>query len=162
MRRIRLVHWKAAEATRYVDLLTSAGFQVEYSETFQPAFLRTWREAPPSAFIFDLSRLPSHCREIAIALRQSKATRSVPLIFCEGDPQKVDKTRALLPDAAFCEFAKLNSVLKSVLKSGPQKEAVVPLAMMDRYSTRTTAQKLGIKEASRVLVLNPPAIFTKL
>ena len=130
MARVRLIHWNAADAARYVELLGNAGHQVEYSETFQPALMRTWRESPPDAFVFDLSRLPSHCREIAIALRQSKATRPVPMIFCEGAPEKVEKTRSLLPDAAYCEFTKLKSVLKAALKSGP-KQPVVP-AMMDR------------------------------
>ncbi len=155
MARVRLIHWRAAEAVRYIELLEDAGYQVEYSEAFQPALMRAWRDSPPDAFVFDLSRMPSHCREIAIALRQSKATRIVPMIFCEGVLEKIEKTRSLLPDAAYCEFTKLKSVLKAALKSGP-KQVVVPAAMMDRYAGRTTAQKLGVREGSRVRLIDAP------
>lgn len=153
--RVRLIHWNAAGAARYIDLLADAGYQVEYSHSFQPASMRAWRESPPDAFVFDLSRLPSHCREIAISLRQSKATRAVPMIFCEGLPGKIEQTRSLLPDAAYCRFTQLNDVLRTALESGP-KLPVIPVAMMNRYAGRTTAQKLGIKLANRVRLIDAP------
>ena len=40
--------------------------------------LRELRSTPPDAVVIDLSRLPSHGREFAVALRGSKATRHVP------------------------------------------------------------------------------------
>ena len=160
MRSIQLIHWDAKDAERYLDLLTKAGYRVEYSAVFEPSLLRKWRETPPGAFIFDLSRLPSHCREIAISLRQAKATRAIPLVFCEGAPEKVEKIRALLPDAAFCQFSKLKTTVKKALRPRTAPP-VVPTAMMDRYGTRTTAQKLGVKEGSRVLVLNAPRDLEK-
>jgi CheY-like chemotaxis protein len=115
--------------------------------------MREWRSAPPDAFIIDLSRRASHGREIAIALRQSKATRGIPLLFCEGEEEKVAKTRALLPDAAFCKFSRLKSALRSATNSTPQTP-VVPVAMMDRYAGRTTAQKLGIRSGDAVALLD--------
>src|SRR5689334_9126671 len=100
MPRIRLLHWKASEATRHIDLLRQAGYQIDYEEQFRPALMKSWRESPPDAFVIDLSRLPSHGREIAIALRQSSRTRCVPIIFCCGEKEKVDRTRDTLPDAS--------------------------------------------------------------
>jgi CheY-like chemotaxis protein len=155
MPRVRLIHWKAAEAAKYIDRLSAAGHDVEYDEQFSPAMLRSWRESPPAAFVIDLSRLPSHGREIAIALRQYKATRRIPIVFSEGAEEKIEKTRALLPDAVFCEFSKLSSTLRKALATSP-KDVVVPDAMMKRYASRSTAQKLGIKERSAVMVVDPP------
>ncbi len=152
MLRLRLIHWNAAEAAPYLTLLKEAGHRVEYSPEFSPQLMREWRAAPPDAFIIDLSRLPSHGREIAIALRQSKATRCIPLLFCEGEGEKVAKTRALLPDAAFCKVSRLKSALRTATRSAP-KTPEVPLAMMDRYAARTTAQKLGIRAGNTVALL---------
>jgi len=160
MARLRLIHWKAASAAQYLDLLRTAGYTVEYSESFTPQSLRSWREHPPGAFIIDLTRLPSHGREIAIALRQSKATRNVPIVFCTGSENniaedKIEKSRAHLPDAFFCPLSKLRGTLRRALTARPA-EAIVPVPMMDRYAARTTAQKLGIKEGATVLLVDPP------
>jgi len=122
--RLRLIHWNLAEAARYVDLLQKAGHRVEYSPEFSSQLMREWRLSPPDAFVIDLSRLPSHGREIAVALRQSKATRAIPIVFCEGDEEKVAKTRALLPDAVFCQFGKLKSSLLVAKRSAPKTPAV--------------------------------------
>jgi CheY-like chemotaxis protein len=155
MLRLTLIHWDASEAARYVTLLTEAGHRVEYSPEFSPPLLRAWRLAPPNAFVIDLSRLPSHGREIAVALRHSKATRTTPIVFCEGEQEKVAKTRALLPDAVFCQFGRLKSALRTATRATP-KTVVVPAAMMDRSAARTTAQKLGIRAGSTVALVNPP------
>jgi CheY-like chemotaxis protein len=155
MLRLTLIHWNAAEAARYLALLNEAGHRVDYHPEFSPQLLRNWGSAPPDAFIIDLSRLPSHGREIATALRQDKDTRSIPLIFCEGEEEKVARTRALLPDATYCKFTKLKSTLRSATKSAA-KAPIVPVAMMDRYAGRTTAQKLGIRPGETVCLINPP------
>jgi CheY-like chemotaxis protein len=155
MSRLRLIHWNAAEADRYLKLLKKAGHRVEYLPEFSPQLMREWRTSPPDAFVIDLTRLPSHGREIAIALRQSKATRRIPIVFCEGEDEKVAKTRAVLPDAVYCEFSRLKSSLRTAIRSAPETPAV-PAAMMDRYAGRTTAQKLGIKKGDSVCLIEAP------
>jgi CheY-like chemotaxis protein len=136
-------------------MLKEAGHRVEYSTEFSPQLMRAWRAAPPDAFIIDLSRLPSHGREIAVALRQSKAMRSIPLVFCEGEEEKIAKTRELLPDAAFCKLSRLKSTLRAATRS-TSHAPVVPIAMMDRYAGRTTAQKLGIRSGDAIALLDAP------
>lgn len=155
MPRIRLVHWKESEAGEYIELLTAAGYLVEYTSEFGPGLMRIWRESPPDAFVIDLSRLPSHGREIAVALRQSRATRTIPIVFCEGAEEKIAKIRAELPDATYCVRGSLRAGLRRALK---QKitEPVVPVQMMDRYAGRTVAQKLGIREGSTVALVDAP------
>lgn len=155
MPRIRLLHWKASEAAALIELLNGVGYQVEYEEQFRPALMRQWREAAPDAFVIDLTRLPSQGREIAVALRQSRVTRQVPIVFCDGAEEKVATIRSLLPDANYCTRAKLRSTLRAALKNRPAAP-VVPKDMMARYAGRSAAQKLGIGAGSKVALIDPP------
>ena len=43
-----------------------------------------FRNRPPAAVVIDLDKLPSHGREVAVYLRQGKATRRIPLVFRQG------------------------------------------------------------------------------
>jgi CheY-like chemotaxis protein len=155
-----LIHWRSTEAAAHILKLRNAGYEVEYEEEFRPGLMKEWRESPPDVFAIDLSRLPSHGREIAIALRQSKATRSIPIVFCDGDSQKVAIIRELLPDAAYCELRSLAATLKKAL-AAPPRDAVRPVAMMDRYKARSAAEKLGIREGNRVAVVGAPRDYDR-
>lgn len=155
MPRIRFLHWKAEEAGEAIRLLETSGYVVEYDEQFRSGQMKAWRESPPDAFLIDLSRLASHGREIAIALRQSPRTSSIPIVFCEGSDEKVSATREVLPDAVFCKLPKLLSTLRKAL-SEEQQNPSRPTAMMDRYKHRTASQKLGIREGSVVAVIDAP------
>jgi CheY-like chemotaxis protein len=159
MPRIRLLHWNAREAEATQAALMRAGCQVEYDPQFDSALMRRWREDPPAAFVIDLSRLPSHGREIAIALRQSPKTRQVPIVFCDGAPEKVKQIRDVLPDAAYCAGDELVKTLQNV---EPVQTPVKPLDMMNQYGQRTVAQKLGIREGSTVALVNPPRNVNKI
>jgi CheY-like chemotaxis protein len=155
MARIRLMHSRAAEAARYIDALRAAGLKVEYDEKLSLALLKRFRESPPDAFVIDLSRLPSHGREVAITLRQSPRTRQVPIVFCDGDEEKVEKVRAVLPDASYCTLAKLPAAVRKAMANRPANP-VKPLQMMDRYAGRTAAQKLGVKPSSTLALIDAP------
>jgi hypothetical protein len=157
MSRVRLLHWKSTEAAPIQNLLSGAGFQVEYDEKFDPSLMRKWREDPPAVFVIDLSRLPSHGREIAVALRQSPKTRSVPIVFCNGAPDKVKLIRSVLPDAVYSTSDELIAAVKS---AGPVQSPVRPADMMNRYGSRSTVQKLGITEGSTVCLIDAPRNVT--
>ncbi|HEX4748666.1 MAG TPA: hypothetical protein VH302_03905 [Bryobacteraceae bacterium] len=160
MPRVRLIHWRTSEAAAHILKLRDAGYEVEHEEEFRPGLMKEWREFPPHAFVIDLSRLPSQGREIATALRQSKTTRTIPIVFCAGDPEKVAHIRQLLPDAAYCELRKLAGTLKKAL-AAPPIDPVRPIAMMDRYKSRTAAEKLGIREGHHVAIVNPPCDYQR-
>jgi len=157
---VRLLHWNASEAAAYLEQLHTAGYQVEYDSEFRPGMLRIWRESPPAAFVIDLSRLPSHGREIAVALRQSPASRHIPIVFCGGAEEKVSRIRTELPDAVFCGPANLPANLKRVIAK-PPRDLIVPTAMMERCASRTAPQKLGITEGSKVALLDPPRDYAR-
>ncbi|MGA2737681.1 MAG: hypothetical protein ABSG65_09545 [Bryobacteraceae bacterium] len=155
MPRVRLIHWKAGEAVALLADLRAGGYAADYDEKLSPAEFRTIRDSPPDAFAIDLSRLPSHGREIAIFLRGQKATRHIPIVFVGGAPEKVEAIRKLLPDAIYTAPGRLRSALRAALAKRPASP-VVPAQMMARYASRSAAQKLGIREGATVALIDPP------
>jgi CheY-like chemotaxis protein len=154
MPRVRVIHWKAAEAGALLEKLRSAGYETEYDERIDYRILGT----APDAVVIDLSRLPSHGREVAIALRGSKATRLIPIVFVDGVPEKVEAIRRWLPDAVYTSRGRLVSALKRAIAKAPV-EPVVPAQMMERYASKPACAKLGIGAGARVAVMDPPANY---
>lgn len=153
--RIRLVHWRAGEAGVLLDALQAAGHQVDYDEQLSPETFRVIRHSPPDVFVIDLSRLPSHGREVATYIRGQKNTRQIPILFLDGAPGKVEAISQLLPDAVYAPQTRLRSALRQALQNRPASP-VVPAQMMARYTGRTAAQKLGIREGCTVVLINAP------
>jgi CheY-like chemotaxis protein len=156
MSRLRLFHWKAAQAAPLIAALKAAGHSVEYRE--EAASYRDARDSPPDMIVIDLSLRPSHGREVAIVLRAHKATRHVPIVFVGGDPEKVEVVRRFLPDATYTSPNRLIATLRRVK---PLADPVLPPRMMDRYAGRSTAQKLGIGKGAAVAVVDPPADYAR-
>ena len=173
MAKLRLVHWNAGEAKPRLAALRQAGHTVTHDAQIVAGTMTRWKAELPDAWLIDLSRLPSHGREVAIAFRGAKATRHIPLIFVEGDLAKVAALRELLPDATYTTWPKLEAALQRALakriatatsqskagRSSPlanAAEPIVPQPMMDRYAGRTLAQKLGIREAMSVSLVDAP------
>jgi hypothetical protein len=153
MARVRLVHWKAAEAEPCIANLRAIGYEVEFGGEF-----KDWKKPPCDAYVIDLSRLPAHGREVAAALRMTRATRHIPIVFVDGLPEKVEPIRTLLPDATYTTWPRIRSALKSALASPPTKPVVPPENL---YTSRTTAQKLGIAPNTSVLLLDPPRDYVR-
>jgi hypothetical protein len=160
MPRVRIIHWKPAEAAGLIDSVRAAGFTPEYdAEMNGPAISRAIRAHLPDAVLIDLSRLPSHGREVGIWLRGIKATRHIPLVFVNGEGEKLERVRKDLPDAAFATPADLKNVLKTSCH-GLADAPLVPTQMMERYKEKPAAQKLGIIAGSTVAVMNAPRDYT--
>jgi CheY-like chemotaxis protein len=155
MPRVRLIHWKASEAAALLANLRAAGHAVDYDEDVASGGFRAIRESPPDVFAIDLSRLPSHGREVATFFRGQKATRHIPIVFVGGAPEKVEAIRKLLPDAVYTTPGRLRSALRAALANRPASPAV-PAQMMARYASRNAAQKLGIREGSTAALIDPP------
>jgi len=152
---VRVIHWKAGEAGPLLAALRAGGHAVDYDEKWSSDGFRAMRASPPDAFVIDLSRLPSHGREVAVFFRGHKATRLIPIVFVDGAPEKVDAIRKLLPDAVYTSAGRLPSALREALANRPASPAV-PAQMMERYASRNAAQKLGIREGSTAAVIEPP------
>jgi CheY-like chemotaxis protein len=157
MRRICLIHWKAEEAEEKIAKLRAAGYEVDYGETNQAA-LRAWRNNPPSAFVIDLTRLPLQGRDVAMALRGYKNTRHTPLIFVEGEPEKIERIKVNLPDAVYTSWSRIRGSLKAAIAK-PIASPVVPASNLAGYSGTPLPKKLGVKPNSTVALLGAPNDF---
>jgi len=157
MPRVRLCHWRESEAAPLIDTLRKAGYTVDYPGDKANGSFRTLREKPAFAVVIDLTRMPSHGRYVAAEIRASKSLRHIPIVFVDGDPEKVDRIRQEIPDAVYTSRARLAAALKRVK---PLADPVAPARMMNR-TDRTTAEKLGIKTGARVALLDPPPDYLR-
>jgi CheY-like chemotaxis protein len=160
MSRILLVHWNAKEANERARVLRNLGHSANLVSSSEKPGLDLVRESPPDLFVIDLSRLPSQGREIGGYFRRIKATRQVPIVFVDGDSERVGRARELIPDA---EFAKWDDIERAIPKAIRKQLArpVIP-GTMAGYSGTPLPKKLGIKENCAVVLLNPPARFERM
>ena len=158
MQRIQLVHWKEAEGRERAKELRAAGLSVEY-EADGAVALRVSKEELPEAIVIDLTRLPSHGRGMATALRQSKKTRLIPLVFAGGDPAKVARIRKELPDATFTDWSGVVRALERAI-AAPLRETVVP-EMRRFYTDKPLAGKLGVKAGTSLALVDAPEGFER-
>jgi CheY-like chemotaxis protein len=158
MKRVQLIHWKPAEAEARVEELEAAGYRTTY-EPFQGSpTLRRLRAGPPDAVVIDLDRVPSQGRDVASLLRQSKATRGLPLVFAGGEKEKVAKIEKTLPDAVFTPWSRIRSGLQRAI-ARPPADPVVPASALAGYSGTPLPRKLGIKPDTVVTLLGAPEGF---
>ncbi|MFC1547259.1 hypothetical protein ACFL5M_01905 [Candidatus Neomarinimicrobiota bacterium] len=158
METIILIHWKAEEAAERIKRLANLGYQVIHMIPAGQNFLRELRKQAPAGVVIDLSRAPSQGRDIAMAIRHQKSTRQLPLVFVDGDPAKVAKIRALLPDAAYTDWEHLTGDLAAALAQ-PPTDPIVPESLFAGYAGKPLAQKLGIKPDMTVCLLDAPENF---
>lgn len=159
MTRIRLIHWNADEAKDRIRHLRAAGYAVDY-DALTPDLLRGVRTSPPAAVVIDLGRLPTHGREVALSLREYKGTRTVPLVFLDGEPEKVEKIRTLLPDAAYSSWSNAASIIAAVI-AAPPAEPLIPSERSTGYSGTPLPKKLGIERNATVVLIDAPKDFAK-
>ena len=157
MLRVRLIHWKPEEAGQRISKIEKAGFAAEFSECDTP----TWKEIrsdPPDAILVDLSRLPSHGREVAIMFRDSKKTRHIPIVFVDGAEDKIEKVKSSLPDAVYTSWSRIKSALNKAI-ANPPTSPITPKIQMNRGVGTPLTKKLDIKENSTVVLINAPGSF---
>jgi hypothetical protein len=158
-KRVRLIHWKPVEAADKVKLLQSDRYDVVH-KAFGPTSFKEMRENPPDVVIIDLSRIPSQGRDVGLGIRKYKDTRRVPLVFVEGDPEKVKGIKKLLPDAIFTTWTKIPGKIEQAISESP-KTPVVPASAMAGYEGAPLHKKLGIKPGSTVYLIQAPQGFEK-
>ena len=156
---VRLIHWNVDEAKIRAKKLREAGYQVDY-EVLNPAGIRKLKMNPPAAVIIDLGRLPMQGRDLGLAMRHFKGTRHVPIIFVDGDPEKVKRVKENLPDAVYTSWSTIRSDLKRAI-SHPLEDPVVPKSVMAGYSGTPLVKKLGIKPNIIIALVGAPLNFKK-
>ena len=128
--KIKLIHWDRNQCEEKARLLKSFGHSVDSESMQDKETFKRIKQFPPDVFLIDLSRLPSHGREIAVGLRQIKPTRNVPIIFAEGEKDKVDRIKDLIPDAIYTSWKNIKPALKKALKQ-KETDKIIPLSMME-------------------------------
>lgn len=152
---VRLVHWHAAEAAARADELAGAGLEVDHRVPEGPALLAQLEHQKPDAVVISLDRLPAQGRDLGVALRVRSRTRAIPLVFAGGAAEKVERVRAVLPDAEFTDWKQVAEVVRRVAQS-PTAEVVVPDGVFAAYAGRPLIQKLGIREGTVIGMLGAP------
>lgn len=153
---VRLFHVKAEEAEALVTLMTDAGYNVYYPGEREPSPYAKIKALEPVAVVIDLSRNPTHARYVGTEIRRHKGLRHIPIVFVDGDHERVKQARAILPDAVYTKRDRLKEALDLL---EPVSDPVVPAGTV--LSDRTAAEKLGIKADARVALIRPPIDYAR-
>jgi CheY-like chemotaxis protein len=154
---VRLIHWNNDEGLERRQQLEASGFDAAFEFGDGVTSMRLIRSAPPDAVVIDLSRIPSHGREVAQSLRSAKATRHLPIVFVGGEADKVKKTKQLLPDAVYTTWGRIKTALPKAIAK-PVANPVIP----DHNAWgRPLAAKLGVKAGFKVALLASPRGFAE-
>jgi CheY-like chemotaxis protein len=158
-KRITLFLWNEDEAADRATTLRRAGYSVDVQTGPGSGGAQDVRNNPPDVFVIDLGRLPSQGRGVAVWLRQKKQTRSVPIVFIEGDPAKTAVTRKMIPDAEYTGWRAIRGAIRRAI-ARPPENPVVP-GTMDGYAGTPLPNKLGIKAGTTLALLRAPEGFEK-
>ena len=155
MKTVRLIHWNEDEGLERRQQLEALGFDAAFDFGDGLFASRQVKANPPDAVVIDLSRMPSHGREVAHSLRGTKVTRHVPIVFVGGEPEKVEKTRQFMPDATFTTWGRIKTALPKAV-ARPVKDPVIP----DHNAWgKPTVAKVGVKPGFKVALLGSPKGF---
>jgi len=161
--RILLIHWNLCGSRRGASNACVAKVSRPPASPIRETapVSRALRENPPDAVVIDLARLPSQGQAVGIALREQKATRMVPLVFIEADPEKTARVRGLLPDAAFTTWPRIGAALRRALRHPSSSKDATPSFPTHSQVTPGTPlpKKLRIQEGSVVALVHAPEGF---
>jgi hypothetical protein len=135
------------------DWLRREGFEaVPYPHRGARSF-RSITEVPTDAIVIDLMRMPSYGRTMGALLRERKSTRTIPLVFIAGDPEKNERVREILPDAIVADLLRLGPSVRRAIQR-PPAAPVVP----DGLGT-PLLKKLRVREGAAIGLLFAPEGF---
>ncbi len=113
MPKLFLIHWDDSEIEAYADRLRDMGWDVEFEAMDGALAYRRVKEWQPDVILIDLRYLPSHGRMTGMILRKAPATWEIPLLFVNGKPEDIEKTRDTVFDAEFVTQEDLPAVLEA-------------------------------------------------
>lgn len=114
MQSLFYIHFNAQELKERIALLKELNIQIDsHHKTDTVAKL----EKLPDVFVISLDRLPSHGRQYAKWIWETKKRKSIPIIFVDGQPDKIHITKQKFPEAIYCQTNELVPTLKKLLRS---------------------------------------------
>ena len=142
--KVFLVDWDLESAARRATALRRAGFAVEVESENGGRAYRTIRTSMPDAVVIDLRRRPSHRREVGSALRELRATRSVPILCIEDGVEAREVTRAKIADVRFASDADRDEALASTIADATRERLEA-----ERRARRATARSRSSSTSSQ-------------
>jgi hypothetical protein len=124
-----VIHWNEEDLPAKVDAVHAGGLRIIGTESSDGARGGDLvKELEPDALVIWLSRLPSHGRVTANAIRAYRWGRSLPIVFVDGDPEpleaeKMAKVKAAVPDAFFATPKTLKATLAKAVEWGVRAKA---------------------------------------
>ena len=157
MARLFLVHLNEQEAETHAAELRRLGHEVEVrGGPYRPGWLKEIDKIQPEAVVISLDRLPSHGRSIAAVIGERKVTRTTPIVFAGGEPEKVAQTKEKFPECIYAGWERIRAGIQQALR---QKVQPHPKRGIETHGP--LVKRLGIKEDSRVVTFNAPASFER-
>jgi CheY-like chemotaxis protein len=153
-----LISW-AADTAEPVERLRTLAERIDVVAPQGPPDLKAMAADPPDAVVIDLDRRPSQGLAIGIELRRQPATRHTPQVFAGGEPDKVERVRAILPDVRFSDWDGIGTILRTAVERPPD-DPVVPDAMAP-YAGVALEQKLGLTGSATVRLIGAPNEFAE-
>lgn len=112
-----LVQWDKQGAAERTAALRRAGFTVAAESEDGGRAYKMIRQDPPDVVVIDLSKKPSHGRQVAQALQDVKASRGIPIVFLDaGDDAR---SAAKIPGAFFATSSTLLNVIDRASRRRP-------------------------------------------
>lgn len=101
-KKLYLINWNAKEAEQAAKTIRATGWDVSGVESKDGGKAhKTIKANPPDAVVIYLTRNPVHGWETAKALRDTAATRHIPIIFVGGMGKLTAEMKLEMPDAIF-------------------------------------------------------------
>jgi hypothetical protein len=160
MKKLRLICWNAELAKDHAKVLKAAGFAADSSPMQGSGIVSQMREFSPDAVVIDLDRLPSQGREMALMLRGSKSMRHMPIVFAGGQPEKVARIRAELPDAVYASWNAIGEAIALAITVPPRNpvRAIPPV----RSNDSSLVRKLGVGPKMQISIIGAPDGFEEI
>lgn len=114
--RVFIFDWNAESAATHAASVRGWGWDVDTESEDGARGGSAVKLNPPSAVVIYLAHKPSHGRETADYLAQTKTTRNIPLIFVGGEDEPLEKTRARIPGGIFISEDSLQKTLEKYAK----------------------------------------------
>ncbi len=154
--RILIIHRNPLDAASRAHRLNQPGLSATGYPVVGPSAFRQIRADPPDAILIDLTQLPSYGRIMGGLLREQKATRPIPLVFLEGDPEKSARVREALPDVQFAVWPDVMPAIRRAIRQTPAEPGLpIPPKV-------TVATKLRLRAGAEVGTLHAPAEIRKI
>jgi DNA-binding response OmpR family regulator len=102
-KRVFVVQWDPKAAATRARELRAHGWVVQIESHDGGAAYQKVRDKPPAVLLIDISTRVSHGLQTARSIRESKAGRTLPIVFVGGTPKDRAAVKSAVPDALFCD-----------------------------------------------------------